>query len=386
MNGSEGSSALTGAQQQHFAEKRTMNYENIYSDAAPVESSPHENSNQSGTTLKEHDYIGLSEVSSANSSNDKQQQQPENGLREALDLNESATALCLGLKPTGKSSGDVQESMTFANVTDSYRAVVLEPAAELERSHAGSKLDGPVAQDVNATLENPAKRAAYHHQQQQQDAREPVAEPEFAKTLLGGIQRNNILQEFRKVQAMKAAQHAPHGQVVKSANLNRPMHHTGRPQDYEAGQKGKYPNTSSLHASYNAFPGVKNNGVKRGFSEAVGMNHTGLSGPSGVAREGHGDLNRGEGMGMGGTDQQDVKVKSQQGGKAWMGASSFVNKSPAWHNLSLDKSNPFNGRRTLMNKNVQDAGDSNKTSNEANKHGLKEAVAPATNDQPASPA
>jgi hypothetical protein len=361
MNGSEGSSALTGAQQQHFEKTTTtMNYESIYPDA-PVESSPRENSNNSGTTLKEHDYIGLSEVSSANSSNDKQQQ-PEKSLRESLDLNESATALCLGLKPTGKS--DDQESMTFGNVTDSYR-VVLEPAAD------GSKLDGPVAQDVN---ENPAKRAAYHHQQQQ-DARDSVAEPEFAKSFQGGTQRNNaILQEFRKAQAMKAAQHAPHAQVVNpAANVSRPMHR--RPQEYEAGQKGKYP--TGMHASYNAFPAVKNNGVKRGFSEAVGMNLTGLSGPGGVAREGHGDVNRGEGMC--GSEQQDVKVKSQQGGKPWMGAQSFVNKSAAWQNLA----NPF--RRTFLNKNVQDAGDSsNKAANEANKHGLNEAVAPP-NDQPPSP-
>lgn len=369
MNGSEGSSALTGAQHSYTEKTTTMNFEPMYADA-PVEPTQHENSNQSGTTLKEHDYIGLSEVSSANSSNDTQ---PESGLRESLDLNESATALCLGLKPTGKSSGDDQESMTFGNVTDAYRAV-LEPAAELER--------GPAGQDVNASLENPAKRAAYHHQQQQQqDGRDQGTESEFAKSLLGGIQRNNaILQEFRKVQALKAAQHAPHVPVMKPANLARPMPH--RQQDYEAGQKGKYP--TSLHATYNAFPGVKNNGVKRGFSEAVGMNHTGLSGPSGVTREGHGDVKRGEGMGMAGTEQQDVKVKSQSGAKAWMGAS-FANKSPAWHNLSLDKSNgsqnPFNVRRNIMNSHVQDAGDS--SNKEANKHVLNEAP---PNDQPESPA
>lgn len=369
MNGGEGCSALTGAQQQqHFGEKTTMNYETLYPDS-PVESSPHENSNNSGTTLKEHDYIGLSEVSSANSSNDKQQ--PEKSFREALDLNESATALCLGLKPTRKS--DDQESMVFGNVTDSYRPVLETPA--------DSKLDGPVAQDVS---ENPAKRAAYHHQQQQ-DGRDSVAEPEFAKTLVGGSQRNNaILQEFRQAQAMKAAQHAPLAQVMKPANVNRPMHH--RPQEYEAGQNGKYP--TNLHAPYNAFPGVKNNGVKRGYTEAVGMNHNGLSGPGGVAREGHGDVNRGEGMC--GSEQQDVKVKSQQMGKPFM-RSSFVNKSSTWQSLSLDNTKLFTGggghmRRNVMNKNVQDAGDSsNKVGNDASKHGLNEAVAPS-NDQPPSPA
>lgn len=326
MNGSEGSSALTGAQQQ----TTTMNYESIYPDA-------HENSNNSGTTLKEHDYIGLSEVSSANSSNDNKQQ-PEKSLRETLDLNESATALCLGLKPTEKT--DDQESMTFGNAR-----AVLEPAAD------GSKLDGSVVKDVT---ENPAKRAAYHHQQ---DGRDAVAEPEF-----GRVSLNPILQEFRKVQAEKAAQHHPH---MKLGHVNRPMHH--RPQEYEAGQ------TSRFHASlypHNGFPAVKNNGVKRMFSEA------GLSCPNGVAREGHGDVNRGEGMC--GSEQQDVKVKMQPAGKPRMGGQPLGNNMSTWNSPGM--TNLF--RRTAFNNNVQDAGDSSKkVGSEAKKHSSNQAVSPA-NDQP----
>lgn len=377
MSGSDSSSVVSGAQLD-FSEKTTMNYATLYPDA-PVEPSALENSNGSGTTLKEHDYIGLSEVSSANSSSDKH---PESRRREVLDLNESATVLRLGppsaFKPIGKSSGEDQESRTFSDVTDRYR-VVPEAAVEQERSRASSKLDGPGVHDGNVTVENTAKRAAYHHEQKQ-DVREPVAETEFAKSLLGGFQRNNpILQEFRKAQAMKAAQHPPQVHTMKSGYLNRPMH--TRPQDHEAGLKGKH--SASFHAPFNAFPGVKNNGVKRAFSEAVGMNLGGSSSAGGAPREGHG-----EGMGMGGSEQADVKVKLQQG-KAWMGAASLGNNSPAWHNLSLDKSNgshnPFNVRRTLLNKSLQDAGDStNKASNDVNK--LNETTTPASNDESPSPA
>lgn len=374
MNESDSSTAVSGAHLK-FVEKTKMNFATVYTDAH-VETSAHGNSNGSGTTLKEHDYIGLSEVSSANSSSDKH---PECGLREVIDLNESATVLRLGppsaLKPLGMSNGKDQQSRTFSDVTDCYR-VVPEAAADLERSRAGSKLDRLVTQDGNVTVENTAKRVAYHHDQKH-DEREPVAEPMFAKSLLGGIQRNNaILQEFRKAQAMKAAQQPLHAQMMKSYP-NRPMHN--RPQDHEAGLQSKH--STGFHAPYNVFPGVKNNGVKRAFSEAVGMNLGGSSITAGPPREGHGE-------GMGGNDQADVKVKSQQG-KTWMGVVSLGNNSPAWHNLSLDKSNgshnPFNVRRTLMNKSLQDAGDlSNKVNNDVNK--LNETTAPVTNDESPPPA
>ncbi|KAG0582381.1 hypothetical protein M758_3G053200 [Ceratodon purpureus] len=291
MNGSEGYNALS-------ERAPAMNFETMYTDVAPVTPSPRENSNESGTTLKEHDYIGLSEVSSANSSSETH---PGSGRGEALDLNESATVLRLGPP-----------------------AVAKPDARELAR-----------------------------------DVREWVADPEFAKPAVRAPQRNNaILEEFRKAQALKAAsQRAPPVQL-KSANPNLPMYH--RPKEYEAGQKGGYP--TSFHASYNVFPGVKSNGMKRGFSETVGMHLT--------AREGHCDVNRGEGMGMGmgGTEQPDVKVKLQQE-KTWMGCGSH---------------NPYNVQRRAP---VQDAGDSsNKVSNEAKKHSLNEAMASASNDQPSSPA
>lgn len=57
-----------------------------------------------------------------------------------------------------------------------------------------------------------------------------------------------------------------------------------------------------MYVFYNVFFGVKNNGVKWGFFEVVGMNYIGLFGFSGVVWEGYGDLNCGEGMGMGGID------------------------------------------------------------------------------------
>ncbi|KAG0560301.1 hypothetical protein M758_10G165600 [Ceratodon purpureus] len=369
MNDSEGSSVVSGAQL-NFSRKPTMNYATIYPDAS-VEPSARENSNGSGTTLKEHDYIGLSEVSSANSSSEKHL---ESGRRVVLDLNESATVLRLGppaFKPNGKSNGEDQESRNFSDVTDCYRAVP-EAAAEVERSRASSKLDAHGAQDRNVSVENNAKRAAYHHEQKQ-DAREPGAEPEFAKSLLGGIQRSNaILQEFRMAQALKAAQHPLQAQTTKPAFPNRPMH--TRPQDYEAGLKGKHP--TSFHAPYNVFPGVK----KRAFSEAVGMNVGGSSNANGAPRDGHGEV-----IGMGGNEQADVKVKSQQG-KSWMGGTSLGNNSPVWQTLDISNSahNPFNMRRTLLNK-LQDAGDSSiKASNDASK--LNETKAPASNEEPPPPA
>lgn len=136
-------------------------------------------------------------------------------------------------------------------------------------------------------------------------------------------QRSNpILEEFRKAQAMKA-QHAPQ-QVQMTPATTTPVYH--RPRDYEAGpQKGTY--STCFHAPY---PGVvKNNGVKRGYMETVG-----------------------KGMAT------DVKVK-------WM------------------SNNPYTvQRRTQL---VQDAGDSShKVSNEAlKKHSLSEAMASASEDQPA---
>lgn len=282
MNGSEGCSEALSEN------TSTMNFVTIYADV-PAKSSPRETSSESGTSLREHDYIRLSDVSSANSSDDKHS---ESGQSQVLDLNESATVLRLG-----------------------------PPAAP------------------------------------KPDAKKPVRdarEPELAKPIFGGSQRNNaILEEFRKEKAMKAAaQHAPCAQMMRSANPNLPVYQ--RPTNgYEVGPKGGFP--IGFHAPYNVFPGVKNNGVKRGFSETVGMPLT---------AQGHCD-----GMGMGRSEQPDVKVSLQQG-KTWM---SNVSHSP--YNVP---------RRAL----VQDVGEtSNKVSNEAKKHILNiETIIPASNDQFASPA
>jgi hypothetical protein len=302
MNGSEGYSAVSEAQLK-MCEKASsaMNFEGMYTDVG-AEASPREESNESGTTLKAHDYIGLSEVSSANSSNEGH---PERGRSEVLDLNESATVLRLG--PPAAPRADA----TRADVT-------------------------AAAGDVRAR--------------------------ELGKSVVGGSQRHSaILEEFRKTQAMKAAtQRAPHAQMMKSANPDLPMYQRAV-KGYEGGQKGGYP-PACFQAPYNVFSGAKNYGVKRGFSETMGMH------VSGGGREDHGVVKHGEGMGVGGSEQGDVKVMMQQG-KMWMGNGS--------HNVySVQKRSS-----------VQDAGDSsNRVGNEAKKHGLKEAMAPACNNQPASPA
>ena len=278
----------------------TMNFESIYTDVG-AQASPREDSNESGTTLKAHDYIGLSEVTSANSSNDGH---PESGRVQVLDLNESATVLRLG--PPAAPKADLKE--------------------------AGG--DGG--------------RAA-----------------ELGKSGVGGSHRNNhaILEEFRKAQAMKAAatqhggRYAGHGAaMIKAPAPNVPMYH--RPiKGYEAGQKGGY--AGCFQAAYGVYggAGMKNNGVKRGFSETVGMHGE------------HGAVGHGEGMRMGGSEQGDVKVKVQGGGKVWMG-------NGCAGAYSMQKRGP-----------VQDGGEpSAKASVEAKAASASEAMGGVSNDEPSSPA
>nr|NP_001403317.1 PpIAA1a [Physcomitrium patens]BAB71765.1 IAA/AUX protein [Physcomitrium patens] len=232
MNVSEGCSTLTGAQLKYSTDKSNMSYETVYRDAA-VESPQREVSNESGSTLKEHDYFGLSEVLSSNSSSGKQ---PEKCCREELNLNESATTLQLGPPAAVKPSGQA---------------------------------DGDDAHDEGAGPENPAKRSAYHMQQESlADGRKAAAEMGSFK-----IQRKNILEEFR---AMKA-----HAHMTKSPKTVQTMQHNMH---------------VSYSGAQMAFGGAKNNGVKRVFSEAVVANHNAASGVGVGVREGNDDVSRCEEM------------------------------------------------------------------------------------------
>lgn len=254
---------------------------------------------------------------------------------------------------SSNSSGDKQPekgcSREELNLNESATALQLGPPAGLKPT---GQSDVVLAEEEAAGPENPAKRPAYHLQQNSTvDVKKPVAEAVSTKN------QRKIIEEFR---AKKAAQ---------DAKAMQSMQHNVR---------ASYPGAQSV------FPGAKNNGVKRGFSEAVGTNFNASSGAGGAVREGNCDMNRGEGVG--GTEQPESKVNLHQSmGMSRMAPGSGGQNGSAWRNINLEKmQGPLSTifRKSLMSKiTLQDAGDSSiKCSSDVINR--NKAIAPASNEQP----
>lgn len=366
------------------------------------------------TTLREHDYIGLSEVSSSSSTeanNHKHTVERERACAgEELNLNLSATELRLGPPAVLKScKGDEQQQKESG-----YHQIHHDQVMEKESNCAGGNINMEVSaphQDAGSPVE---KRSSYGAAQVEQSSNlsgemkrgeactkgglttsSPALRSE-SQSLIHGLQRSPILQEFRM---MKAAAEAQQMQTGAGADQNRPMQ-----RGYLGGTHVPC-NGSSRGASYP----MKNNGVKRGFSEAVGGT-THVSGLSGGAREGQCDVNNhGDNMGGSGNEVFDSnKVKMSHQGKMWSTPASaaapglnFNNShkaSSSWLDKSKSSVGPFANmqfgnvggvQRPLMNnrpgESSQDACSPMKSCGEASKRNMSEAMGPSSKEPVSAP-
>lgn len=402
MNGGEASNSVSNNMIGRSMEKTTttttnMEYETMDTSESVVvhhEKGCDQNGN-GATTLREHDYIGLSEVSSSSSTEANNHKHTVERERERacageeLNLNLSATELRLGPPAALKSSkGDEQQQKESG-----YHQIHHDQVMEKESNCAGGSITMEVSaphQDAGSLVE---KRSSYGAAQQVEQSSNLSGERKRGEAgTNGGMTTSSpalqILQEFRM---MKAAAEAQLMQTGAGAEPNRPMQ-----RGYVGGPHVPC-NGSSRSASYP----MKNNGVKRGFSEAVGGTTHG-GGLSGGAREGQCDVNNhGDNMGGSGNEVFDAnKVKMQHQGKMWntpapaaapgLNFNNTHKASSSWLDKSMSTVGPFANmqfgnvggvQRPLMNnrpgESSQDASSPMKTCGEASKRNMSEAMGPS---------
>lgn len=414
MNGGEAPNSISNNMIGRSMEKATTNMDYETMDTSESVAVHHEKGcDQNGngtTTLREHDYIGLSEVSSSSSTEvNKHTVERECACAgEELNLNLSATELRLGPPAALKSSkGDEQQQKESG-----YHQIHHDQVMEKESNCAGGSITMEVPashQDAGSPVEKVSSYSAPQQVEQSSNlsgemkrgetcanggitSSSPALQKSESQSLIHGLQRSPILQEFRMLKAAQLMQ------TGAGAEPNRPMQ-----RSYMTGPHVPC-NGSSRVASYP----MKNNGVKRGFSEAVGGTTHG-GGLSGGAREGQCDVNNhGDCMGGSGNEVFDAnKVKMQHQGKMWSTAASATAPGLNFNNTHkvsswLEKSkssvvsfsniqfgNVGGGQRSLMNnrpgESSQDASSPMKSCGEASKRNMIEAMGPSPKEPVSAP-